>query len=119
MHEMGIAMQVVEIATAAIPEGMGGNRVERVNLTVGKLSGVVPDSLRFCYDVVVRDTALAGSTLDIREVPVTAACGDCGHRWTADRPEFHCPRCAGPSVRILTGRELEVVSIDIRDQGSI
>ncbi|WP_373498763.1 hydrogenase maturation nickel metallochaperone HypA [Desulfococcus sp.] len=115
MHEMGIAMQVVEIATAAIPEDMAGSRVERVNLRVGKLSAVVPDSLRFCYDVIVRDTPLANSTLNIQEIPVSAKCGDCGHEWIAERPEFLCARCGGGSVQIVSGQELEIVSIDIAD----
>jgi len=115
MHEMGIAMQVVEIAVAAIPPGLNGSRVERVNLRVGKLSAVVPDSLRFCYDVVIRDTPLAGSTLNIEEVPVTARCSDCGHQWTADHPDFVCARCGSGAVRILSGQELEVVSLDVAD----
>ncbi len=112
---MGIAMQVVEIAAAAIPEDLTGHRVERVNLKVGKLSAVVPDSLRFCYDVVIRDTALAGSVLNIEEIPVTAQCDGCGHGWTAEHPNFHCPRCGGPNVRIVSGRELEIISIDIEE----
>lgn len=115
MHEMGIAMQVVEIATAAIPEGMEGSRVERVNLRVGKLSAVVPDSLRFCFDILIRDTPLANASLNIQEVPVSAQCGDCGHAWTAERPEFLCPRCGGGAVQLLSGQELEVVSIDIAE----
>jgi len=115
MHEMGIAMQVVEIALASIPEDMSGNAVERVNLRVGKLSAVVPDSLGFCYEVVIRGTPLAGSTLNIEEVPVTADCNDCGHQWIADRPEFHCTKCGSGAVQIVSGQELEIVSIDIAD----
>lgn len=115
MHEMGIAMQVVEIATAVIPEGMAGSRVERVNLRVGKLSAVVPDSLRFCFDILIRDTPLVNASLNIQEVPVSARCGDCGHAWIAERPEFLCPRCGGGAVQLLSGQELEIVSIDIAD----
>ncbi|AOY60187.1 hydrogenase maturation nickel metallochaperone HypA [Desulfococcus multivorans] len=115
MHEMGIAMQIAEIAAAAIPADMAGKRVERVRLRVGRLSAVVSASLRFCFDVVARDTPLANAVLDIEEIPVTAVCDDCGHQWTADQPHFICPRCNGGAVRILSGRELEVTAIEIEE----
>jgi len=108
-------MEVVEIATAAIPADMAGKRVERVRLRVGRLSAVVPESLRFCYDVAVRGTPLADAVLVIEEIPVTARCDDCGHQWTADQPHFICPRCNSGAVRILSGQELEVVAIEIGD----
>jgi len=71
---MGIVMQVVEIATASIPDSMKNARVERVNLKVGRLSAVVPSSLRFCFEIITKDTALAGAELRIQEIPVVARC---------------------------------------------
>jgi hydrogenase nickel incorporation protein HypA/HybF len=44
MHEMGIAMQIVEISTASIPADLMGAQVEKVNVKIGKLSAVVPES---------------------------------------------------------------------------
>jgi hydrogenase nickel incorporation protein HypA/HybF len=115
MHEMGIASQVVEIALASIPETHPNARVEQVNLKVGKLSAVVADSLRFCYDIIVKDTALAGSTLHIEEIPVTARCKSCDHRWQVDEPVFRCAACQSGDVKIETGQELEIESIEIMD----
>lgn len=115
MHEMGIASQVVEIALASIPESHRNARVEQVNLKVGKLAAVVADSLRFCYEIIVQDTALAGSILRIEEVPVTARCRICEHRWQVDTPVFRCPECGGGDVVIETGQELEIESIEISD----
>jgi hydrogenase nickel incorporation protein HypA/HybF len=63
MHEMGIALQIVEIATASIPSDLAEVRIERVNLKVGKLAAVVPESLRFCFSVASKDTALDGAEL--------------------------------------------------------
>ena len=72
MHEMGIALQIVEIATASIPPDLDGARVARVNLKVGKLAAIVPDSLRFCFGVATKDTPLDGAELAIEELPVLA-----------------------------------------------
>ena len=116
MHEMGIALQIVEIATASIPADSGDVRVEKVHLKIGKLAAVVPESLRFCFDVAVKDTALDGARLVIEELPVVARCKDCGHRWTIDAPVFKCENCDGGSLEILSGRELDIESIEIAQE---
>lgn len=116
MHEMGIAMQVMEIALDSIPLNFQGKEVERINLKVGRLSAIVPESLRFCFDIVVRDTPLAGSKLNIEEIPVKARCRDCHFEWTIDDPVFTCTRCQSGAVDIIAGRELDIESIEIADR---
>ena len=117
MHEMGIAQQIIDIATASIPADMRSARVERVNLKIGKLSAVVPDSLRFCFEIVSKDTPLAGAELAIEETPVVARCKECDARWTIAEPVFTCQACSSGSLEILSGRELDIVSIEIADEG--
>jgi hydrogenase nickel incorporation protein HypA/HybF len=116
MHEMGIALQIIEIATASIPPDMRAARVERVNLKIGKLSAVVPDSLRFCFDIVSKDTPLAGAALAIEETPVVARCKECDARWSIAEPVFTCRACGSGSLEILSGRELDIVSIEIAQE---
>lgn len=116
MHEMSIALQIVEIVTASLPEDLGAARVAAVNLKIGKLAAVVPESLRFCFDVAVKDTALAGAKLAIEEVPVVARCRDCNSRWTIDEPVFVCKTCESGSLEILSGRELDIESIEVLEE---
>jgi hydrogenase nickel incorporation protein HypA/HybF len=118
MHEMGIAMQIVEIAVASIPDEMKPARVERVNVKVGKLSAIVTDSLRFCFAVVTRETPLEGAELAVQEIPVTARCNDCRNEWTIENPVFSCSRCSSGAVELLTGRELDIESIEIAGEES-
>lgn len=116
MHEMGIALQIVEIATASIPPDAGPVRVERINLKIGKLAAVVPESLRFCFDVAVKDTPLDGAQLAIEELPVVAKCNDCHEQWTIRSPAFKCENCDSGSLEILSGRELDIESIEIAEE---
>jgi len=115
MHEMGIAMQVVEIATASIPEHLKNSRVQGVYLKIGKLSSVVPDSLRFCFDIVSKDSAIAGAVLYIEEIPVTARCKSCDNHWTINGPAFSCPRCNSGTIELTSGQELDISSIELED----
>jgi hydrogenase nickel incorporation protein HypA/HybF len=116
MHEMGIALEIIRIATDSIPAELKGSRVERVHLQVGKLSAIVSESLRFCFEIVSKDTALNGAELFIEEMPVVAKCQDCHRSWTITGPVFICENCQGGHLDILSGRELDIKSIEIAQE---
>jgi hydrogenase nickel incorporation protein HypA/HybF len=65
MHELGITRNVVAIVCEAAAQ----RRVTRVTLEVGAQAGVIPEAIAFCFDVVARDTPLAGAVLDILVTP--------------------------------------------------
>jgi hydrogenase nickel incorporation protein HypA/HybF len=115
MHEMGIAMEIVEIAMASIPQDLKNSRVERINLNVGKLTAIVTESLRFCFDIVSKDTPLCDATLHIEEIPIVVRCFDCNDEYPIDEPVFTCRTCRGGSVSMVSGRELDIHSIEIVD----
>ena len=115
MHEMGIVAQVIKIALAALPEGTPPPQVHKVRLRVGRLSGVVVESLRFCFDVAIRGTALAGAALEVEDIPAMAACRSCGHTWIVAGLAFSCPACAGTGFDLVSGRELEVDCLEVAE----
>ncbi len=112
---MGIATEIVRIVTESIPPDMIGCKVARVNLKVGKLAAVVPQSLRFCFDIVAKETPVEGARLDIQEVAVIARCNDCDHSWEIGEPVFSCPKCQSSSIEMLSGRELDIDSIELEE----
>ncbi len=116
MHEMGIALEIVKIVRASIPADQPEACVQRVNLKVGKLSAVVADSLRFCFQVATQDTPLAHAELVIREIAVTCRCQACTHQWTVETPVFVCPDCNSGRIDILSGRELDIDSIEVEEK---
>ncbi len=115
MHEMSIAQNICDIVTEEIRnlEGIGG--VTKINMKIGKLSGVVPDSLRFCFGFVSEGTPAEGAVLQIDEVPVEAACNQCGGRFNLDKPLFICPSCGSGDLDIVQGRELLIESIEVEE----
>ena len=102
VHEMGIALKVLEIAEASIPQALPDARVTKVFLTVGRLAAVVPDSLRFCFEVASQRTRLAGAELVIEEVAVRARCKACGHGWSIETAAFRCPACESGGIDIVS-----------------
>ena len=108
MHELAIGQSIVD----AVTERLAGERVKRLVLEVGVLSGVVPDALRFCFDVCTRDTPVEGAELEIREIGGLARCGECGRELQIDAPFGMCP-CGSPSLDVLRGRELRIKEVEV------
>jgi hydrogenase nickel incorporation protein HypA/HybF len=119
MHELSICHGIVEVAVAAL-EALAPPvpRVERVTVRIGRLTAVVPDSLRYHFDLLTPGTRLEGAALVIDEVPIRGDCADCGARFEIDTLCFTCPRCGSGLVTLLSGRELEVVSLDTAEEAA-
>lgn len=112
MHEMGIASQILRIALEHLPPDEE-LRVKTLRLKIGKLTAIVPSSLRFCLEIITRETALAGAEIAIEEVPVRAVCSQCGVESEIAEPPFYCPACQGIQLEILSGRELLIDSLEV------
>jgi hydrogenase nickel incorporation protein HypA/HybF len=115
MHEMSIATAVVEQVQAAA-EAAGAHAVDSVRLQVGELAGVVPDSLRFCFELACVGTLLEGAELVTEPVPARARCGPCAADWAVGMPpDLCCPTCGAATAELLSGRELQILSVRWQD----
>lgn len=112
MHELSIAYNLVEIAVDAVSHA-GAHEVKSVHVRIGALAGVVEDALRFGWDVATEGTVLAGAALVVYPLPVVVECAACDQQSTlASVYPLACPHCLGPAA-VLSGRELELSSIEI------
>ena len=114
MHELSIALSMVEQVTAELGKH-GGGTVEAVYVRIGVLSGVDVEALRFAYEIARQDTELAGSRLEIEVVPLLVECPQCGAKRVTEMDSIQCTSCAGVAQKILEGRELEVRALEIAE----
>jgi len=108
MHELGIAQEIV----ALVSEHAHGARVTRVVLEIGKLAAVLPDAVRFCFDLCGEGTVVEGASLDIIETPGRARCRACGGDVRLDRPFARCG-CGSTELDWLSGEELKVKEFEV------
>jgi hydrogenase nickel incorporation protein HypA/HybF len=113
MHELSVARAVVRTVLDAV----GDDTVDSVEVSVGALSGVAPSALEFCWDIATAGTSLAGSGLQITQVPTSVYCHPCG-QLVEPETGLCCPRCDQPSPDLRSGRELLVLAARVRDRGS-
>ena len=111
MHELSIAAAVVgQVQEAA--EEHGHDAVSSVTLRVGELAGVVPDALRFCFELAAAGTLLDGAELRIDVVQGRARCGACEAEWlTGVPPTLWCPQCDSCAADLVSGRELQIAEV--------
>lgn len=112
MHELGIARSLIDVALAAMAERGVAQPATALQVEVGRFTSVVPDSLRFYFEVLSRDTLLEGAELTIASIPLRTRCRTCAHESAPELPSLSCPRCEG-LVEIVAGRELRLVSVDV------
>jgi hydrogenase nickel incorporation protein HypA/HybF len=119
MHELSLAINLVEIAEAAVKRHSVA-RVEAVHLRLGIFSGVVADSLLFAYDIATEGTLLAGSSLIVEEVPLVIYCPQCQLERELDNLQsLLCPVCGTASNEIRRGKEIEIAYLEVADEPSI
>ena len=91
----------------------GATQIHRLVLRVGKLSGVVPEALRFAFDALKTGSLAATAELQIEEVPAVCWCADCAAEFETADLKYECPRCHQPSGELRRGREMELASLEI------
>lgn len=113
MHEASIALNVIEIAAENCRKA-GYSRIDSIRLRIGMASGVMTDAILFAFDALKIDTIAAGATVIIDEIPVSGICGNCGKDFiTKEAYILCCPECGGLSFKVNTGRELEILDMEV------
>jgi hydrogenase nickel incorporation protein HypA/HybF len=108
MHELGITQEIL----AVVSERSEGARVRRVVLEIGKLTAILPDALRFCFEVCSAGTVAEGAELEIDELPGRARCRQCGAEVQFDQPFGRCA-CGSSDLDWLSGEELRIKEMEV------
>ncbi|MFC4945990.1 hydrogenase maturation nickel metallochaperone HypA [Pseudonocardia sp. GCM10023141] len=109
MHELSITQTVV----STITQRMGTARVRRIRLEIGKLSGLVPDAVRFCFEMVAAGTTCEHALLEIDEPPGRAHCRSCGSDFATSEVLPLCDACDSADIAVLGGTELRIKEVEV------
>jgi hydrogenase nickel incorporation protein HypA/HybF len=109
MHELSITKNIIAIVEAKAQ----GRRVQRVKLVIGKLSGIEPTSIRFCYDLCSAGTLLQQSELEIDEIEGRGECQKCNRSVELEVPLGVCPCPERGPLAIVQGNELLVKEMEV------
>ena len=108
---MPLRRSLVEIALTTAEN----RRVKGITIVVGELSGVVEDSVRFCFDAVSANTMVSGAVLTFRKVPAYIRCTQCTFEFRLDDSNWACPQCGNLGGHVMQGRECYIESLEVED----
>jgi len=114
MHETALALSILDIIVGKCAE-VGGRTIDSVKVRIGKAAGVLPDALQFAFDAAKASTVAEKAELLIESVPVGGVCHDCKKEFSVNDVQyvFSCPHCGSKSFEITSGREMEIVDMEI------
>lgn len=113
MHEVSIILNVLDIAQQNCKKE-GYSTIDSITIKIGKASGVMPDALYFAFDAVKAETNASHAILEVISIPVGGNCRSCRKDFTVDEKYiFACPLCGSDDFKVTTGRELDVVELEV------
>jgi hydrogenase nickel incorporation protein HypA/HybF len=112
MHELSLATGIVD----TVLRHADGRRVTSVEMRIGTLRQVVPESLDFYFGICSRDTLCEGATLEQEIIQARLRCRSCGDHWELSEPDFRCHSCTSTDVEVVAGTEFEVDSIEVTEE---
>jgi len=112
MHEVGIMEHTLAIALRRAADE-GADRIRRLTMRIGPLSGVVPEALEFAFDVLARGTIAEGAELQVERVPIICYCPTCRREIAPADLFCECPQCQRVKAEVHQGRELGLATLEV------
>ena len=118
MHEMGIVLNVVREAEIQAKQ-YSVEKIGRLTLQIGELSGVEGGYVRACWPAAIENTILDGAELILEGVVGLVTCKSCGcvyralEHLTNNFPE--CPDCHSSQWELKQGRDVVIKEIGVYD----
>jgi hydrogenase nickel incorporation protein HypA/HybF len=113
MHEMSLAVSMIEQLAEVLQKEGGLSRVESINLEIGAMSGVEKEAFEFVFPFAAEGTVAEGAVLIFEEVLLELRCNSCGRLHVSEDPLMMCPDCASVDVTVLRGEDFKIKTMEV------
>jgi hydrogenase nickel incorporation protein HypA/HybF len=115
MHELAVTQSILEIVEKHA-KAAGASQVTDIHLTIGDLSSIVDDSVQFYWEIITAGTLCEHTRLHFNRIKAKIRCLECMTEYTLDHDLTPCPNCGSNQIKILSGEEFQVESIEIETE---
>ncbi len=112
MHELSITQNILSIAVEKAREAKA-DKITKINIIIGELSGIVNECVQTCFDFLSKDTIADGAGLCFERKPVQLRCRACDEVFSPGALDWACPSCQERKIEMISGRGCYIDSIEV------
>jgi hydrogenase nickel incorporation protein HypA/HybF len=112
MHELGVTESILNIILAKAAEAQA-SKIVKITITLGDLSGFVPECIEFYFESLSKKTIAEGAKLDFEIVTAQFRCRDCSTISSSEDLIWICPNCQSHSLEVVGGQEFYVKDMEV------
>lgn len=113
MHELSLIQGIFD-SVIPVARQNGATKITNIKLRVGEMTMVVPEAMEFAFEALSEDDPmLEGCELELEFIAPVSRCLDCGAEFEHDRFHNHCTSCGSATTVLISGRELDIASMEI------
>ena len=114
MHEFSICQGLVKAILSELKKLDPPNpKLVKASVVIGRLRQIIPETLQSSYEALTKDTAIAGSKLQIINAPIIARCPNCGWEGEIKENHFRCGKCGCGEIELSGGMELYLNNLTV------
>ncbi len=112
MHEYSIVQSLLDLCEENAKNN-DAQKITKVVVKIGKLSGVEPHLLEIAFETFKEGTICSQSVFEMIHQDVVVHCQSCSAESTLKKNEFLCPRCESTALNIIDGEEMYLMRLEM------
>ena len=114
MHEFSICQGLVKAILSELEKLDPPNpKLLKAAVVIGRLRQIMPETLQFAYETLTKETAIAGSKIEVTSAPILAKCPKCGWEGGIKENNFRCGKCGSGEIGLSGGMELYLNNLTV------
>ncbi len=109
---MSIVQALVE-QCEKIAEQNKANKINRVDVKIGILSGIEAHFLESCFDMFKEGTICDGAKLNMQIQKVVVLCKECNEQSELSEHYFICPKCKSENLEVKDGEDMMLMQVEM------
>ena len=112
MHELSTAQNIIDIIKDNVPSDEL-KKVKKVIIEFGEISGIIQESLEFCFEAIKDESDLICAKLEIKKIPFSLLCNVCKSETHNNNGLRLCEKCGSTDTKIISGTEMKITQIEL------